>query len=421
MIQSIISRMGVMFIGNVISKGISFLFFYFLAKSMGVDDYGRITIILIGITSVVELASAGINANIIRSSAKNSTNAEHLSKLITTSILNSAIIFAVATPIFYYNLNYLGDFLFDTYKYNDAIAISIIPTFLAVIYGQLSSFFIGLEKFKEYAIISICFQFFRLGACYLIFQIHESTVDSMILGIALANFISVLFSLFICFTRTIVNIRIARYSIDLFRSNFSFGFWMGIWAIITIVQNKIDLYYINYHLSLSDVANYDIALKFIMLVMIVFNSYSATLTPIFSRIESVSSLKIEVKKTVPHLLLFSCLTVFCAFSFPFIIELFYGAQYEIASDIIVPMMASLVLFLFTLPFNAVIYSLGYSKLFCVTAVVELMAKVLMLPWLMETFGVYGAAYVYVLINLLSLILSFLFYKYVSLNKEEHYV
>lgn len=407
-------------IGNITSRLISFVLFYGLARSLGAENYGILAIVLVGVATVVEMASAGVNASLIRYSARNHGDVIYLRKLMSTSFFNMILlgIFIVGLAVIFSSA--ISNLFFKVSDYKYLVICGGVAIALTLFFGQFTSYLLGLKRFKEYALVIVLLPLSRLILFSVILFFLEITPY-----IAIGIFIfSTFITLFISY-KYILNekISIKSYSNKINRDTFSFGKWMFFWAIVVAIQAKADVYFVGYYLTMVDVANYDVATKFIAMIMVVFTSYSAVLKPRMSALNDVDEIRKEVMNTTRPVSIICIFIIICSILLPYLVSVFYSDEFSQSAILLSCMLPSLVFFVFTLPLNNSIFALGKSKYFFWMAFIEMVVKLSLLYFLLPIYGLRAAMYIYMFINLLSLMLSFIFYKVSIKNKiyEDRYI
>jgi O-antigen/teichoic acid export membrane protein len=126
--------------------------------------------------------------------------------------------------------------------------------------------------------------------------------------------------------------------------------------------------------------------------------------------ESVSEMRIFRKKIQKGLVWLSFGVFLLSFFSFLIIDILYGERYAQSKIPVFLMTLGVIPHLWILPNNYVLYALGNSKVFFYICVVQLVANVILSYILLPTYGVIGASIIYIIIQLISLLLSKYFYK-----------
>lgn len=404
----------IVFFSNISSRLIAFLLFYLYAKMLGVENYGLLSLVLVFVNAIVEMSSSGLNASLIRFSAKNGSSVPYLNNLFSTSFFNLCIlgflIFSLCL-IFKAQLSY---FLFSSRNFESLILLSSLTIVSSLFYGQLSSFLIGIQGFKTYFVMVVGLQLTRLLIFLPIYLFsYQLSVSFVTIIIMVSNIIIYL----LIYQYVDVKVRVKFYARKINVETSRFSFWMILWAVIVILQSRIDYYFISDKLSLTDVANYDVALKVISALMIVFTSYSAVLKPRFSKLQTIDLIKCEVRNTFKPVFFICIFVILTSFIFPSLVLYVYGDEYSGAMELLVIMIPSLIFYVLTLPLNNVIFAVGESRVFTYIVSVELFFKIILLNFLLPRFNLFGSGVTYSIINVTSFFLALFFYVWVIKKYE----
>lgn len=398
------------FIANVINKGLGFLIFFLLAKTMGVQEYGKLTVVLAIISTISELVASGLNSSLVRYASiyKNKGDNYKLSALLTTSFINLIILGLIFIAIINAFSSAISDVLFHTYSYSEYVAISSYGILFTLLYSMYANLYLGLQQYKQYFFSSILLQVIRLLALAATVWIYDDSIQTILVVFILTP----MFSFVLCylFEKNIL-IRLKHYDFEVLKEIFSFGKWVVLWGVVAVAQSKMDIYLLANLTTVEQVAYFDVALKFLSIVMIFFGAYGTALNPKMATLKKSDEIKMLVRSTYKMMYLMMLLLGLSFFLLPIMIELIFADKY---TETIFPMrimLASLFFYVWTLPFNASVYAIGKSQVFFYSALAVMVVNLISSLYFIPKLGAIGAAISYSLVNLTALLASYLFYKY----------
>lgn len=396
------------FATNLLSKVLGFLIIFIIVKQLSVPDYGKLTVLLAIITTVSEMVAAGLNASILRYTAIYRENQEKLNKLLVTNLINIFFIGLGIIILVYFTSSSISLLILGNENFSKQIEIVSYGVLFTFLYGALLSFFLGLQNYKAYFIYSILFQLIRLIILLLIIDQSLISIDSFLVLFVITPVVTFLIGIF--FIKNL-KFKIKYYDKEIVKETYHFGKWMFLWAIVVVVQSKMDIFLLSSLTTPEDVSYYDIAQKFVLMSMIVFTSYGAVLKPRMSVLTSKESILSEVKGTYKVIFGFNLYIILLIFILPFIIKMLFGDDYINSIIPLQIMLASLILFVWTLPFNTSMYAFGKSNVFFFIAFINLIVNIISSLTFIPIFGAIGGSISFFIVNVSSLLFSYIFYKY----------
>jgi len=404
------------FIANLISKFIGFVLFALLAKSMDVEHYGQLTVLLAIITTVSEMVAAGLNASLIRYAAiyANENNHIKLNSLISTSLINITFLgflIIIFTYLFSQEISLLR---FKNISFSHYIEISSWGIVFTFLYGIYLSLFLGLQKYKYYFLYSVFFQMVRLVLLLILIFYNNTSIELVIYIFILSPLFAFIFAVII---ERDIKISIYNYNTEIVKETYSFGKWMFLWAAVAIAQSKLDIYLLASLSDMQNVAYFDIAQKFVLAIMIVFTSYSAVLKPKMSILKTKEDIIIEIRKTYKVIFAMNIFIIVMIFILPYMITIIFDNIYDNSIMPLTIMLSSLIFFVWTLPLNASFYAIGKSQVYFYTASIGLIINTILSLTLIPIYGSIGAAISYFIVNISSLVIVYIFYKYYLNNMK----
>lgn len=398
------------FASNVISKIFGFILIALIAKSISVNDYGKLTIILAIMTTIAELVSSGLNSSLIRYSAKYlaENNYQKLSALLSTSFVNIFLIGSILCGVVYLSSSYISQFLLSTDSYKIYIEITSLGILFSLISGIYSSLFLGTQNYSKYLYYSLFSQLIRLVLFFIAIESFEDNIMSIVILFTITPLITFLFGYAL---ENRIKLNLLRYDLKILKETSSFGIWVFLWGIVAVAQSKMDTYLLAHFTDADQVAFFDIAQKFILIMMIIFGAYGSALNPKMARLSIKSEIVQEVRGTYKVIGLMSLLLVLMFFLMPLIIDFIFGKKY-IGSIIPFKIMTlSLLFYIWTLPYNASIYAIGKSQVFFYTALISMIVNFFSSLYFLPLYGAIGSAISYSIVSISSLMTTYFMYKY----------
>lgn len=401
------------FVTNIISNGLNFFGFLLIAKALSNDDYGRLATILAVVTGISDLSNLGMNAATIRFTAifKSQNETGKINSLLSTVFTNISLISILLIGVFLIFSGPVTELFLKDSAYKGLIIISSFGIFIALLYSFFSAVFQGLQDFKSYFLYNVLLSVLKISFVAAFFFFAGLNLTNVVIILVFIPAFSVISTFY--FLRQ-YRISPLLYNRSVQKETFAFGKWMLLWSIAAILQSRVSTYLLASMMNVSEVSFYDIARKFSNIVMFGLGAFATVLNSKLSSITDRETIKELVRKSKLITIGFSFVLVAGAFLFPLILKFLYGNKYEGAFVPMSIIMVSLISFVWALPFNAGLYSLGKSKIFFIQAVAGLIIESGISIILIPQYGAIGASLSFGITYALVLLISIFYYKkYIS--------
>ena len=320
--DKILKNISWLFLGQAVVKAIAFFYIIFLARTLGVYNFGLYVYVLTTFTLVSSLADLGFNRFLIRDLARDKNAvSKYLSNILPLRfILNFVVVALVSAALF----------LFD----KDPLRVKLATLgLLSIIFNgtalTFDSIFVSQEKMRLSALASVLFNFsiVSLGV-FLIVVLKISTLGA-VLALVLGHFAYLVVGLVLILKIAIVP-----------KLAFDFGFWKkailgslpyGILAVLGLIYLRIDAVILTYLKGEQSTGYYGAAFKFLDGINFIPVVVSTAIFPSMARLhdQSVDRLKSVYFRAVLGLAIVSIFVTAILFLFaPLLISILYSQTYE---------------------------------------------------------------------------------------------
>lgn len=411
--SKILQNISYVLFANLISQVESMIFVAIAARLWDVEVYGIYSIITMILSLAIDLSDMGMNGAVVRFTAEYHSKEEYekeeelvnlaVKRKIRNSIITCLLI-SVGSPI-------ISIILLKDSSYFLYIIISSIAIMFALIYSLNNSVLQGRLEYKKYFKSMICFNLVLFIMLLLLYIFNKFTVMNVII----VNVINYIIS-------SIYSIKLIKFDIKhIFRkkkverkieSKFTkYSRWMVLWSVLSILQSKIDILMLAKLTTTFQVAYYDIGMKMAKPFFMLFNSAGQVINPIFASILSKDELKNKFEKVSKFSIGLSILIILSVLVCKYPILIIFGSKYE---NSIIPLqiiLISLVFYVWTMPFNSVLYTLNKPHVFVIAAGLGLIVTVIGNLFLLPNFGAIGASMTYLFAQIIGFIVSYIGYSY----------
>lgn len=404
--NKLISNTLIQSLGKIISALIGFSTVFLLTRYLGVDGYGKFTLVFAYLTIFSVLADFGLHLSMIR---ELTTFKGRKEEIIGTYFTLRFILVILSTIIALLCL------LFTPYPSDIKIAILIAS--ISVNIGLISGFSNAIFQSDLRLDLITLFDFIgkiTTVICILIFILIKLNfyfiVSTVLIGNSVALALSISFlkkeeKLFIGFNRNIAT-TLLKMSIP-----------VGITSFFSLLYFKIDILLLSFLKGTSEIAYYGVSYKIFENILVLWGFYMASAYPILSsKIDNIEEFNSFLKKNIKTAIFSSLyLVVIFYFSAPYIIKYLAGDEFLVS-------VSALKLLLFSIPFffiNNIIYHVFILKnkpwilvkIFFISLIFNIILNVLIIP----KYGFIGASAITliteVLISMMYLYTIFFIKKY----------
>lgn len=310
-----------LFLGQSAVKAIAFFYTIFLARVLGVFDFGFYVFVLTSFTLISSLSDLGFNRYLVRDLARDRRRiSKYLSNvLLLKVILNALLIVLVTTGLLIADRNILWTLL---------VILGLLSIFPSGVALTFDAVFTALEKMHVSALtaVTLNLSIALLGLVFIMF--FNFSVAGAVIALFVGHLVYLATSLFF----------ITRLGF-LPRFSFDFRFWRksitsslpyGILAVLGLIYLRIDAVMLTFLKGEESTGLYGAAFKFLDGVHFIPVVVVTALYPVMSRIQqtSIRKLKSFYQKAVGGLLIISVVIALLLFFLaPVLIKVFYGESY----------------------------------------------------------------------------------------------
>ncbi|WP_312592619.1 flippase [Stutzerimonas nitrititolerans] len=385
----LIKRVGWNFIGVLIPTIFAIPAIGYLARVLGVEDFGLFILVyaLIGYTSVFDV---GLSRAVIREVAFYQDEPKKIEKIIGTSTVFLLIIGSIVTAIFFLGVTALVNLLdVSNAKHANAVAgmkifgFAIIPFLLSTVW---LSYLEGRGDFEKLNKLKTAIGILMV-ALPVAFVSISSDFEYAILGVLVARIISLL----ICYYYSVrkFGAKIFSFSAGTLRQMVAFGGWVTVSNVVSPVMVYFDRFILSNMVGAKLVAFYTAPAELVSRMSFVPTSISRVIFQNISSNDKALSTKVLYKIMI---LISACLSMFVFIASDFILEIWLGFEYVSSSSNILKILTVGFFFnsLAQMPF-AKIQALGNSRLTAFIHISELVPYLLLLYFCILKFELLGAA------------------------------
>lgn len=390
----------VVLIGTAGSMGLLFITQIVIGRFMGPTAFAIISLIISLAYIISDFADFGLKSTIVRDlSSIMKHNTESASDYISTIFALKIRMTGIATLLSPLAICIAALTVFNDSSLYNAILYSTIGVSIGIfmtISWFLRAYFQSLKKFLLYSGYSLIgnLVFFILVILALFTGLNESSLPLLLFP---SYAIWLVIGLFLLRGRYKSGTAMS----DFQKKILSFSKWIMASSVIVTIYNRMDQLIVATFLPYEDVAMYSAAILIAQLIPLLTTSLSTALFPTVSEIRTKIGMNIYLRKTMAITVLLSALLVFPVLLFPGPISFFFGSAY-VSADYLFPIIGiAFLLSLATSPLSLIPLVVDRPDTLTYMNLIQLLMTIILLPILILTSGIYGAALNVLFIRLLT--------------------
>jgi len=258
--------------GNISIKIFGFLVFATISKTLPQAEYAKYAYYLLIIGAALELVNSGLFQGIQNEVSRNLSNVKYLKLLIGTSVGLGFLVstFSALFVILYIsiadpnaNVNGLSLALY--------IGVSCYIVF-STAYSLMNIIFIGIKDSKQYFCSVIIQGIFSFASILLLLVNGFGSPDNILACIGVSYFTGVLFQLKRIRPNFLINSTVIK-------KLFSRGKWYALWSFTSIIESRIDLYFLSILSTSKEFAIFDVSTKYLVIGQILTSTLAQKFLP----------------------------------------------------------------------------------------------------------------------------------------------
>lgn len=385
-----------MLVGTSINGVLGLLFFVFLARSLGPDDFGLFSVCIAVLTLLADIGDFGTNTSLINFVSKyikdDKEKAFKFMKLALETKLISGLFFLFTGLIF-------APFVAEKILLKPEITIPIQLATLGIMFALLFNFVTynlqAAQRFKSWGAINILANGLRL--ILLLVSISFLTLN---LNLAIIVYIaSLLFGVVMGTLFLPMKFLSVKNEFSIANNFFGYSKYVAIFIILAAISSRLDTFISARFVSSTQLGIYSVANQLSSVIPQLVFAIASVIAPKLKGY-SEDALAINYLKKVQFFVTGLALAALLFLPIAsFLIPVVYGSEYQQSVQLFYILFLSQLLFLLAIPSNQVIlYYFEKPNIYCISISLQLMLVAFFGVILISRFGIIGAAYTILLEN-----------------------
>lgn len=292
--KKILKQTSYVFLAQALGRVIGLFYTIFLARNLGVSDFGLYTVALAYFYLISSIVDFGFNRFLIREIAQNRSKITELfSNISLLRLTFSSLIFACFAITLYF---------FDPDKLRVYLSLLVVLAILPQSLGQtIEGVFIALRKLQFSAIVLLVTSIIT-AISGIVLVTSGFGPSGAAIALSLGQFVYALFLLYLLRKQ---NIKIlSEVTIPIFKKVIYGSLPYGVLIVLGLIYFRIDVLLLSYLKGGFDTGIYGVAYRFLEAALIIPIALSTALFPVFSKVTAEKTYKLY-KRSVLILVILS--------------------------------------------------------------------------------------------------------------------
>lgn len=397
-----ITHSSVTVLGTFINGVLGILFFVFLARNLGPENFGAVSIAIVVLTMTADIADLGINTGLINFVSKhvfsNHNEALKFLKLGLTLKLISALAVLI---LGYIMAPVIAEYFFLKPSLTYFLRMSFIGVGGAMLFSFSTNCLQALQKYKSWAVLNILSNSLRLLMVILL---------SLILVLSPTNALAayIIFPYFGFFVSLLLlpkKFLIVKEEKSVLRDFFHYNKWVAVSILVAAISSRLDSFFVTRLLSIEQTGYYSVGVQLSSILPQFTYAIAAVVAPKIANYNNKKDLVVYLKKLQLFILGLAVLGFFLSPAAFFILPFIYGEGYNLSVWPFLILFYAQLIFLISVPSHQTIfYYFSNPKIFVLISVfilgVLLFSNLLLVP----AYGITGASFSVLIASIINFVL-----------------
>ncbi len=395
---------------TVVNGLLGIAFYALLARFLGAENFGVVSIAIVTITLLSDMANVGTDTGIVRFVGQHiGSDKVRALKYLKFGLEIKLLVGLVVVVVGWFLMPIIAREFLSKPDLTIYLRLALFGSATALLYSFSSSALQSVQKYTAWSLVQISSNTTRLLLTGVLFFLGALSITSSLLLYIVVPLLAFIVSLLI-----LPKFLNAKKETTIAKEFLHYNKWIALFAIIAAVSSRLDTYLTTHLLSFTEVGFYSVALNLAGVVPQIVFAIGAVVAPKLASFTTKSDFLRYFKKL--QLFLFSLTffgVVFGIFFGTWFIPTLYGGEYLASITPFIILLVAQGVFLISVPVHtAVIYYYAKPQVFIVTSLVHLVIIFLAGTVLIGHFGIAGASWAVLLGNIFNLLLPalWLFFK-----------
>lgn len=385
-----IRQSAITFTGTVINGALGILFFIVVARELGPSGLGVLTVAIVTLTLVSDIADIGTNTGLVRFVSSSIQNdKEKAMKYLKLSLEIKLLVWLVTGTLFFLLSPFIASEIFHKRELGSPLRLVALGIGGALLFSFATSTLQALQKYFIWSVINITTNLIRLILVIALGFFVKFGVEYSLFIYILLPFLGFFIATFVLPTK---NILVSKNEFRLTRELFSYNVPVAIFTIIAAFSARLDTFLTASLLSAKEVGIYGVANQPLQAIPQLISALGIVAAPKFASFTNKNQMITYLKKfqlLVLGLFLLGLLSIPVGI---YLIPVMYGWEYQGAVLPFTILLVAMLIFLFSIPIhNSIFFYFGRPDIFIWVSIGHLIIIGGLGYFMISNYGVVGAS------------------------------
>ncbi len=377
-------------LGTGVNGVLGVLFFILLARELGPSEFGLVSVSIVFLTLISDIADLGINTGLINFISKHIHSDTIKVKKFLKLGLESKIFFWFVVLISGWFLSpFIADYFLLKIELIMPLRLALVGVGGAMLFSFTTNSLQALQLYRVWSMLNIGANTFRLLITITLISLLTLTPGSALLTYIAVPFFGFLVGMFFLPKRFLK----VKDEFSIAKDFFHFNKWIALSILISAFASRVDTFFLTRLTSFSDVGIYSAASQLTSFLPQITYAIAAVVAPKLGGFASPILAFTYLKKLQLYTLGIAALSLVAIPLAIFVIPVFYGKSFIESIPVFVILFFSQLIFLLSLPSHqSIFYYFSKPKVLTFVSFFHLLIISLICYFLILKFGVIGAAW-----------------------------
>lgn len=377
-------------LATLINGALGAFFYILLARFLGPSDFGLLTVSVIALTLIADIADIGTNTGLIRFVSSNLVrNQGKAYRFLKLSLKIKLIAWVISFLIIILLTPFLATQLFHKEELIIPLRLVSLGVGGALLFSFATSSLQSFQKYFLWSTINILTNALRLLLIIILGYSIKLNVENSLFVYIILPFFGFFLTLFILPTRKIM---FSKKEFSLSKELFSYNIPVAIFTVIAAFSARLDTFLSASLLSAKEVGIYGAANQLVQVVPQIVGALGVVAAPKFSSFQSISQMILYFKKFQVMVLGLAALGLLAIPISFYVIPIIYGQEYQQTVLPFIILLLAMLVFLVSVPLhNGIIFYFGRPDIFIWVSIGHLLIIGILGYLMISNYGVLGAA------------------------------
>lgn len=378
------------FTGTILNGLLGALFYIVIARILGPAQFGLLTVAIVTMSMIADIADIGTNTGLIRFVSFNlGHNKEKALRFLKLSLEIKLIVWAIVFVLIQLIAPFLATQIFHKEDLITSLRLVSLGVGGALLFSFATSALQAFQKYFLWSSVNVVTNLLRLIFIFILgFYIQLNAENSLFIYIILP-FFGFFLTLFILPTRSIF---LTKNEFSLSKELFSYNIPVAVFTFIAAISARLDTFMTASLLTAREVGIYGAANQLVQVVPQLISALGVVAAPKFATFDNKNKMMVYFKKFqlfVTGIVLIGILTIPVSI---YLIPQILGHEYVQSIGPFIILLMAMLVFLFSIPVhNSIIFYFGRPDIFIWVSLGHLLIIGGLGYFMISNYGVIGAA------------------------------